>query len=126
MVIRAGECDLSTDKEIFDHQDRRVSKIVVHPDYYAEGLHNDVALIFTENSFTLQDNINIICLPLKNETYIPLLCYASGWDESVTYDNYTNTIVKNTESTKSSKCVDKLDNKMNNVDLWNILFCRQN
>ena len=82
------------------HQDRRVLKIVTHPNYNANGIHNDVALIFTETSFSLQENIKPICLPSTNDIYIDNMCYSSGWGKTVSYNNYT--IVKKTESGKSS------------------------
>ncbi|KAF0761641.1 serine proteinase stubble-like isoform X2 [Aphis craccivora] len=98
LVVRAGEWDLKTEKELLSHQDRRVSKVVTHPDYYAGGLYNDVALIFTENPFSLQDNIQLICLPSSNDMFIHDTCYSSGWGKTVSYNNYT--IVKKTESGK--------------------------
>ncbi|CAH1721892.1 unnamed protein product [Aphis gossypii] len=98
LVVRAGEWDLKTEKELLSHQDRRVSKIVTHPDYYAGGLYNDVALIFTENPFSLQDNIQLMCLPSSNDIFINDMCYSSGWGKTVSYNNYT--IVKKTESGK--------------------------
>jgi len=72
LVVRAGEWDLTTDKQLFDHQDRRVSKIVIHPIVITqEDFIMTWALIFTEISFSLQENINVICLPLKNvEIYL--------------------------------------------------------
>ncbi|XP_025193800.1 spermosin-like [Melanaphis sacchari] len=101
LVVRAGEWDLKTEKELLSHQDRRVSKIVTHPDYYAGGLYNDVALIFVENPFSLQDNIQLICLPSTNDIFINDMCYSSGWGKTVSYNNYT--IVKKTESGKTKE-----------------------
>jgi len=103
LVVRAGEWDLKTEKEIFNHQDRRVSKIVTHPDYSANGIYNDVALIFTLDSFSLQANIQPICLPTTNDIFIDDKCYSSGWGKTVSYNNYT--IVKKTESGKTSTCI---------------------
>ncbi|XP_015369411.1 PREDICTED: serine protease 44-like [Diuraphis noxia] len=99
LVVRAGEWDLKTEKEILHHQDRRVSKIVTHPDYSANGIYNDVALIFTVDSFSLQENIQPICLPATNDIFINDKCYSSGWGKTVFYNNYT--IVKKTESGKT-------------------------
>ncbi|KAL5240173.1 hypothetical protein ACI65C_007583 [Semiaphis heraclei] len=99
LVLRAGEWDLKTEKEIFNHQDRRVSKIVTHPEYSANGIYNDVALIFTLDSFSLQENIQPICLPTSNDIFMDDKCYSSGWGKTVSYNNYT--IVKKTQSGKT-------------------------
>ncbi|XP_050545972.1 phenoloxidase-activating factor 2-like [Daktulosphaira vitifoliae] len=100
LVVRAGEWDLQTEKELLDHQDRRVSKIVIHEKYYAGGLHFDVALLFIEEPFNLQDNIQTICLPEQDQKFDFSLCYSSGWGKEVIYNNYT--ITKNTpEGVKS-------------------------
>lgn len=96
LVVRAGEWDLKTDKEIFPHQDRRVLKFVTHKDYYSGGLHNDIALIFVEEPFSPQENIDTICLPEENENYDYTACFSSGWGKTVFYNNYT--YVKKTES----------------------------
>lgn len=122
LVVRAGEWDLKTEKELLSHQDRRVSKIVTHPDYYAGGLYNDVALIFTENPFSLQDNIQLMCLPSSNDIFINDMCYSSGWGKTVSYNNYT--IVKKTESGKISMSINVI--KIINFNYkCNILFCRR-
>lgn len=96
MIARAGEWDLKTEKENFPHQDQRVSQTIIHKDFYKGGLHNDIALIMLEQPFTLQDNIQIICLPEQNEMFTDSLCYASGWGKTVNYNNFT--VHKKTES----------------------------
>lgn len=100
LIVRAGEWDLKTEKELVGHQDRRVSKIVTHPDYSEKGIYNDVALIFVDNSFSLQENIQPICLPSTNDIFINDKCYSSGWGKTVSHNNYT--IFKKTESGKTS------------------------
>lgn len=99
-MVRAGDWDLKTDKEIYAHQDRRVSKIITHSEYYAGGLHNDVALLFVEEPFTLQENIQTICLPEENDNFVGTKCFSSGWGKTVSYNNYT--IVKKSESGNKS------------------------
>ncbi|KAK6642261.1 hypothetical protein RUM44_013984 [Polyplax serrata] len=81
--IRAGEWDTQTSNELFPHQDARVRKIVVHPDYYAGALYNDVALLFLDSAITLADNIDVICLPRQGVTFDGSRCFASGWGKDV-------------------------------------------
>lgn len=97
LVIRAGEWDLKSEKEIFPHQDRRVSKIVSHPNYYAGLLENDVSLIFTDKPFYLQENIQTICLPDEKDNYEYERCFSSGWGKTVSHFN-TYIINKKTHS----------------------------
>uniref|UniRef100_A0A2S2R9K9 Phenoloxidase-activating factor 2 n=1 Tax=Sipha flava TaxID=143950 RepID=A0A2S2R9K9_9HEMI len=116
LIIRAGEWDLQTDKEIYPHQDRHVKKIVSHPKYYAGGLHNDISLIFTDEPFILHDHVNTICLPEKNEVFTDKKCFSSGWGTKVYYNNYT--IVKKTESGKLNKKIGQYQvNILKKVDL---------
>ncbi|XP_050433716.1 phenoloxidase-activating factor 2-like [Adelges cooleyi] len=79
IVVRAGDWDLNTEKELYLHQDRRVSKVVVHTSFNSGGLHNDVALIFIDEPFFLQENIQIMCLPEQDQVYDFSLCFSSGW-----------------------------------------------
>lgn len=100
-MVRAGEWDLKTEKEVYTHQDRRVSKIVTHKGFYSGGLHNDVGLIFTEEPFILQKHIQLVCLPEEQDVYDGTLCFSSGWGMTVSHNNYT--VFKKTKSGTSSK-----------------------
>lgn len=98
LVIRAGEWDIKTIKEIYAHQDQSAKEVVTHPDYKPTGLHNDVALIFTSKPFALEENVQTVCMPEEYESYAGqmLSCITTGWGKTVNYNNYT--ISKKTES----------------------------
>ena len=81
--IRAGEWDTQTSNELFPHQDAMVRKVVIHPDYYAGALYNDVALLFLDSAITLADNIDVICLPPQGANFDRSRCFASGWGKDV-------------------------------------------
>lgn len=115
IIVRAGEWDLKTEKEVLPHQDRRVSKIVTHPEYYSGALYNDVALIFTEEPFNMQENIKIMCLPHEDDIFTDAYCYSSGWGKTVSYNNYT--IIKKTESGSTSEIGHYEVSIMKNVEL---------
>lgn len=80
LVVRAGEWDTQTKKEIYAHQDRRVDSVEVHKEYYAGALFYDAALLFLVSPVDLAENIGTVCLPPPRITPTPgARCYASGW-----------------------------------------------
>ncbi|XP_063911669.1 phenoloxidase-activating factor 2-like [Zophobas morio] len=81
--IRAGEWDTQTKKELYPHQDREVESIIVHPQYYAGALYNDIALLFLKTPVDIAENVNVICLPTQGTNVDNARCYASGWGKDV-------------------------------------------
>lgn len=81
--IRAGEWDTQTTKELYPHQDREVKTIVIHPEFYAGALYNDVALLILETPVDLAVNIQPVCLPPANAVIENTRCFASGWGKDV-------------------------------------------
>ncbi|XP_071443169.1 phenoloxidase-activating factor 2-like [Hetaerina americana] len=78
--VRVGEWDSQTSKEIFRHQDRDVSEILVHPDFRKETLYNDVALLVLSESVYPAKHIGFACLPPQGQVTPPnTRCLASGW-----------------------------------------------
>lgn len=83
LKARFGEWDTQTTDELFPHQDRYVSEVVIHENYYAGALFNDVALLILAEPVKFADNIDIICLPEQDEVVIDDSCWASGWGKDV-------------------------------------------
>lgn len=83
LKVRAGEWDTQTKNEIYMHQDRSVVEIVVHPDYYKGGLHNDVALLFLDSPVEPNESIQTVCLPPQDMVFNHETCFASGWGKDV-------------------------------------------
>jgi hypothetical protein len=79
LKVRLGEWDAQTTNEIFPHADHEVAKIIVHPEFRATNLFNDVALLVLKNPAKLSVHINTICLPPTNYRFDEELCFASGW-----------------------------------------------
>lgn len=74
LVIRAA--DHSNDK----HQERSVTNIIIHEEFFVRTLINDIALIVADRPFDLTDHVNTICLPPQNiQTNGGIMCTASGW-----------------------------------------------
>lgn len=83
LKIRAGEWDTQTRDELFPHQDRSVSEIIIHQDYYKGGLFNDVALLLLHEPVELSEIINTACLPPQDYNFDGSRCFASGWGKDV-------------------------------------------
>lgn len=82
--IRAGEWDTQTTKELYPHQDRYVSSVVIHNKYYAGALFNDVALLFLDSPLNITETVNTLCLPTQDVVIPPgTECFASGWGKNV-------------------------------------------
>lgn len=81
--IRAGEWDTQTTQELYPHQDREVLNTVVHPQYYAGALYNDIALLYLKTPLDLAENVQPVCLPPKGTVVDSATCFASGWGKDV-------------------------------------------
>jgi plasma kallikrein len=84
--IRAGEWDTQTVNEPYPHSDHNVIQTVIHPDFQASNLFNDLALVVLETPVKLSAHINTICLPPNNAKFDGELCFAAGWGA----DNFQN------------------------------------
>ncbi|XP_046658312.1 phenoloxidase-activating factor 2-like [Homalodisca vitripennis] len=83
LIVRAGEWDTKTDKEQYPTQDRLVTRIILHDQYYAGGLHNDVALLLLEYPLELNPVVGTICLPVQDENMNGRNCTVTGWGKDV-------------------------------------------
>lgn len=89
LKIRAGEWDTQSENEFFKHQDRLVTDAVIHENFKAGNLHNDVALLFLDKPVDLGPEADTICLPSPGQVFDGSRCYATGWgkNEFGTLDN---------------------------------------
>jgi secreted trypsin-like serine protease len=79
LKVRCGEWDTQTESEPYQHQDRYVGDIYIHPEFFGGALFNDVALLFMREPFVMDHNVDTICLPQPGETFVDDTCYATGW-----------------------------------------------
>ncbi|KAH8244442.1 hypothetical protein KR026_009850 [Drosophila bipectinata] len=82
IVVRAGEWDTQTKSEVVPHEDRYVKEIVYHEQFNKGALYNDVAVLLLESPFTLQSNIQPVCLPNVGDLFDFERCYATGWGKN--------------------------------------------
>ncbi|XP_050512106.1 phenoloxidase-activating factor 2-like [Diabrotica virgifera virgifera] len=76
--VRAGEWDTQHEKELYPFQDREVQSIVVHPQFYAGALYNDIALLFLKSPVSAAEHISTVCLPSQNQAPSGS-GFATGW-----------------------------------------------
>ena len=84
MLIKAGEWRLGSDEEPKPFQIVRVQKIINHPQYKAQSLDHDIALLYLENDIKYDSHIGPICL---DEPNLPESssdnCVTTGWGKEV-------------------------------------------
>ncbi|KAM8716518.1 hypothetical protein ACLKA7_003400 [Drosophila subpalustris] len=77
LIARAGEWDSATTKEIYNHQDLGVQRIIVHAQFHST--YNNIALLLLKGSFNPSPHISPICLPSFNENFDYSRCIVTGW-----------------------------------------------
>lgn len=83
LKIRAGEWDTHTKNEMYEHQDRDVSRMIIHPQYSKSNLVNDVALLLLRDPIEFGPHISTVCLPPQDNNFDRSQCVASGWGKDV-------------------------------------------
>ncbi|KAF2880744.1 hypothetical protein ILUMI_25416 [Ignelater luminosus] len=81
--IRAGEWDTQTKNELFPHQDRAVKTIIIHPEYYAGALFNDVAVLILDSPLEIAENVDSVCLPEQGLVTENARCFTTYWGKDV-------------------------------------------
>ena len=80
--VRGGEWDTQKTIEPFEHQDRAVKHVTIHPLFNRANVHNDFALVHLAEPFVLAPHIDVACLPDENfstSSFIGKNCFATGW-----------------------------------------------
>lgn len=91
LVVRTGEWDTRShlaSGERWPHKDRTVSRSIVHPDYEAANVRNDIALLFLDavdsaETRLFAPHIGCVCLPPAEYAFrVGTRCLVSGWGKS--------------------------------------------
>ncbi|XP_071050235.1 uncharacterized protein [Onthophagus taurus] len=79
--IRLGEWDVNHDVEFFPYIERDVQNLVVHPEFYAGTLYNDLAILRMDKfvDFAKHPHISPACLPSPYEDFTGTRCWTTGW-----------------------------------------------
>ncbi|XP_068624805.1 serine protease snake-like [Battus philenor] len=65
-ILKAGIATFEFDEFEDTLQERKVGKIIIHPEYKPPSKYNDIALIKSDSKFILNRDIRIACLKLDN------------------------------------------------------------
>ncbi|XP_023349460.1 enteropeptidase [Eurytemora carolleeae] len=94
-LVRCGEWDAKNpdNTSLYRYQERSVKKIVLHPGFKEESLHNNFAVLFLDREFEISDHIRPICLPKPGVVFPEGTdCYAHGWGKDRFDGNYQATL----------------------------------
>ncbi|XP_068200538.1 uncharacterized protein [Palaemon carinicauda] len=102
MVIRIGDWDVSGQHEFYPHVEISVAFLVIHPEFYAGNLQNDIAVIRLQSyvDFNAYPHISPICLPDPQaySYFVGKRCYSTGWGKDAFGDQgQFQTILKEVE-----------------------------
>lgn len=69
---RLGEWDVNHDVEFFPYIERDIVSVIVHPEFYAGALYNDVAILKLDYDIDFEKNPHIspACLPDKFDDFL--------------------------------------------------------
>ena len=81
LMVRAGEWDILSTDELLKSVDKQVFTLIMHEDFEANTVANDVALLILEHSFELTPHINVICLPVQDFNFDGKTCTVTGWGQ---------------------------------------------
>lgn len=88
LIVRAGEWDTQTTKEMCKHEERKVQRVIRHEQFVRANLQNDVALLILESEFEMTAFINTVCLPPPNTNFDGQRCFSGGWGRVLFYYYY--------------------------------------
>lgn len=84
VILTAAHCLNSIDANLIEIRSgirtqyiRDVTSIVIHEEFDAKLLHNDIALAFLSSPISLSDTISKICIPPVNINFEDEYCYVS-------------------------------------------------
>lgn len=80
--VRCGEWDTQRKIEPYNHQDRLVAEINIHPEFNPKNLANDFGLLFTESDFERDYHVDTVCLPGPFDVFDGAYCTATGWGKN--------------------------------------------
>ncbi|XP_050541303.1 uncharacterized protein LOC126905549 isoform X2 [Daktulosphaira vitifoliae] len=92
--VRLGEWDVNHDVEFYPYVEQDVAELVLHREFYAGTLYNDIAILRMERpvDFTRNPHISPACLPDPYVDFSGQRCWTTGWGKDAfgDYGKYQN------------------------------------
>ncbi|KAG1669933.1 Serine proteinase stubble [Nymphon striatum] len=63
LLVRLGDYNLKDEDELLPYMNRKVSHVIVHPEFNGITYENDIALLKLDRKVKFRDNIQPVCLP---------------------------------------------------------------
>lgn len=81
LKVRLGEWDVNRDDEFYPFVESNIREIIIHPDFQASSLINDIALMRMEITIDAQQmpHISPSCLATPDELFNGQRCWLTGW-----------------------------------------------
>lgn len=80
LKVRLGEWDVHRDDEFYAHVEKEVRDLVIHPEFVAGNLVNDIALLRLDSPVDPSlPHVNPACLPNIDESFARQQCWVTGW-----------------------------------------------
>lgn len=101
--VRLGEWDVNHDVEFYPYVETDVAGMVIHREFYAGTLYNDVAVLRMDRpvDFARNPHISPACLPDAFSDFTGQRCWTTGWGKDAfgDYGKYQNILKASTAMT---------------------------
>ncbi|CAG0884567.1 unnamed protein product [Cyprideis torosa] len=77
--VRLGEWMMDDASEPMEHQDYYVDDVHIHSFYRSRGFFNDLAVLTLKKDVFITNNVHVVCLPQKGESFVGQRCVTTGW-----------------------------------------------
>lgn len=83
-----GEWDVNHDVEFYPFVERDIVRVIIHPEYYAGTLQNDIAILKLGQPLNLatSPHIGLPCLP-AHQDFSGQRCWTTGWGKDAFGEN---------------------------------------
>jgi len=107
--VRLGEWDVNHDVEFYPYVETDVASMVIHREFYAGTLYNDLAILRMDKpvDFSRNPHISPACLPDAFSDFTGQRCWTTGWGKDAfgdygKYQNILKVSLANCEKNRNS------------------------